>query len=127
MGDYDEYIVKMDKDLNVLAVKALGSSTYDGFHYVTLSGDYIYAVGVTKNGFGNEDGFIVKFDRNLNLIAAKIYGGPSYDFFYGVAASGGYLYVAGWVDSAGSGGHDGLLVKFDEDLNLIDRARRTQW
>ncbi len=121
LGDYDAYIVKMDKDLNVLAVKALGSSTYDGFHYVTLSGDYIYAVGVTKNGFGNEDGLIVKFDRDLNLIAAKIYGGPSYDFFYGVAASGGYLYVAGWVDSAGSGGHDGLLVKFDRDLNLIDQ------
>lgn len=121
LGDYDAYIVKMDKDLNVLAVRALGSTTYDGFHYVALSGDYVYAVGVTTSGFGNEDGLIAKFDKDLNLIAAKVYGGTSYDFFYGVAASGGYLYVAGYVDSAGSGGHDGLIVKFDEDLNLIDQ------
>jgi len=119
LGDYDAFIVKMDKDLNVLAMRALGSSTYEGFHYVTVSGDYVYAAGVTTSGFGNDDGLIAKFDKDLNLIASKVYGGTDYDFFYGIASMGGYIYVAGYVDSAGSGGHDGLIVKFDEELNLI--------
>ena len=119
LGNYDAFVVKMDKDLNVLAVTALGSRRYDGFHYVALSGDHVYAVGVTTSGFGREDGLIAKFDGDLNLISSKVYGGTSYDFFYGVAAEGGYLYVAGYVDSAGAGGHDALLVKFDGDLNLV--------
>ncbi len=119
LGDYDAYIVKMDKDLNVIGVRALGSTSYEGFHYVTTSGDYVYAVGVTTSGFGQEDGLICKFDKDLNLVSAKVYGGSDYDFFFGVTALGDYIYVAGYVDSAGSGGHDGLLVKFDSDLDLM--------
>ena len=118
LGNWDAFIVKMDKDLIVRGAIALGSEKYEGFHYVTLSGNFVYAVGVTTSSFGKEDGLIVKFNKDLIPISSKVYGGSGYDFFYGVTALEGYLYVAGYVDSAGSGGHDGLLVKFDGNLEL---------
>ncbi len=120
LRSYDAFIVKMDRDLNVLAMKALAGSGYEGFHYVTTDGSHVYAIGVTTTlGFGRNDGLVVKFDSDLNVLASKVYGGSDFDFFFGIAARDNRIYVAGYTMSAGSGQNDSLLVEFDEDLNVL--------
>ena len=121
-GNSDALIVKFDTNFNVLAAKVYGGTSSDHFTSGTIdsSGNYI-CVGYTNSiGAGNNDGLIVKFDTSLNVLLQKIYGGTGDDYFNSVAIGlSGSIIVVGQTSSAGAGGIDALIVKFNTSLSVI--------
>jgi len=111
-------IVKMDKNLNIVKAKIYSGVGMD-FYGITTDGTYLYVVGDTT--VNSNSAFIAKFDKDLNVLAAKSYGGKYYDGFEAVYADGDYVYAVGQTWSEGSGYDDGLIVKFDKDLNIVAR------
>ena len=89
------------------------------------SSDNIICAGYTASeGAGSYDALVIKFDSSLNIIARKRYGGSGNDVFYGVATdSSNNIICAGHTSSEGTGSTDGLVVKFDSNLNIIARKR----
>jgi hypothetical protein len=118
----DGLLTKYDTDGNLIWQRILGGASSDIFYSVALdSSGNIYVAGYTNSqGAGGRDGLLTKYDTNGNLIWQRILGGANNDEFYSVALdSSGNIYVAGYTNSQGAGGDDGLLTKYDTDGNLI--------
>jgi hypothetical protein len=84
----------------------------------------IFVIGVTKSeGLGGTlygDGLIVKFDSNLNILAKKCYGDSRDNYFHNVAIDpAGNVYVVGFTESTTASVYDALIIKFDNNLNLL--------
>jgi hypothetical protein len=124
-GSHDALIIKFDSSLNKLAGKRYGGTASDVFYKITIdSSNNIYVVGNTSSeGSGNYDALIIKFDSNLNKLAGKRYGGSGIDYFYDVVIDGsGNIYAVGSTTSE-SVGDEALIVKFDNNLNILYRKR----
>lgn len=59
-------------------------------------------------------------DKIATMDRAISYGGSGNDEFFAIATDGEYVYMAGYTLSKGFGGYDGLIVKFDEELNPVE-------
>lgn len=89
----------------------------------------IIAVGTCRTdgtGSTTDNGLIVKFDANLNILAKKVYAGSGFtDIFYDVTVDVyDNIYVVGVTTSEGQGSptyQNGLIIKFDSDLNIVYR------
>lgn len=103
-------------------VGTIGDTNNDFYYSVTQSSDGGYvAVGYQDSqGQGVYDALIVKYDSNLNVVTQKGLGGLESDQFQSVIQShdGGYV-VVGYQVSEGQGGYDGLIVKYDSNLNVV--------
>jgi hypothetical protein len=124
----DALIVKYDAELNIVARKNVSGSVNDKFFSVVIDkDDNVYAIGWTSSDGpapGVANGLVVKFNNELNLIAMKVYGGTATDAFNkGILDNGGNLIVVGWSNSEGAGSNDGILVKFDTNLNILAKKR----
>ena len=131
-------------DLEVLTIKykaLFGGSNYDYFYDAVEDKDgNIIAVGSTDSSTtgdlggdtpkGLTDCLVVKFDSKLNVLDRKTYGGSSYEELVSVIIdSDGNFVTVGHVSSSNDGdfvGHttisgsvDGLVIKFDANLNLL--------
>ena len=113
-------VVKFDSNLNILARKIYGGTGSEVFSSVVIDSDNnVVCVGITSSiGItGWNDALVVKFDNNLNILARKIYGGTLMDYFQGVVVdSADSIICAGYVNSAGAGDYDALVVKFPPSL-----------
>ena len=142
-GETDAIIVKYDHgEGNVLWKKNFGGSGYDYFWSVTALPDGYIAVGESPAGsFGNgdwtgvtgkgeRDAIIVKYDYEGYLMWEKNFGGSSTDIYYAVTAvSDGFVAVGGslegsfdtgdWTGVTGKGGFDAIIVKYDNDGNVV--------
>ena len=120
----DALIIRFDSSLNILARKIYGGTLDDIFYsaVVDKSGN-IFCVGyTTSEGSGANDGLIVKFDSNLNILVKKRYGGTNGESFNNITLdSFGNVIVVGLTGSEGLGSYEGLIIKFDTNLNIITR------
>jgi len=131
----------LDTFNDLVAIKdANGNNFYVavGSSGVIANGDW---TGYTGKG-GNSDAAIVVFDDNLNVVSKYNFGGNGRDEFLGITTDldGNYIVVGlssigyynmlnQWVPSgtgdwsgvSGKGNIDGAIVKFDGNLNVIDK------
>jgi len=90
-GSADVWVVKLDKDGNIMWQNLLGGTGYDdgGVIRQTSHGDYILAgrttsdnsgdVGYNKGSWGTWDTWVAKLDTNGQLLWQDTFGGNGYD------------------------------------------------
>ena len=114
-------IVKFDTNLNVLA-KMICDTGDDWFNKVTTdANDNIILAGCAlSEEISGIDALVVKYDPNLNILARKTYGDGGEEFNQVTTDSSGNVICVGWTNSERIGTNaDALVVKFDNDLNII--------
>ena len=119
-------VIKLDSSLNFIAKKVYGGAADDNFSGIALDATgNIICVGYTNSeGAGSQDALVVKFDTNLNILARKVYGGTGAEYFQSVAVDTlGNIICVGYTNSEGAGSQDGLIVKFDNNLNILAKKR----
>jgi hypothetical protein len=106
-GGYDIYLVKIDKNGNLLWQKNYGGSDWDFGNSLqkTSDGGFIIAGTTYSFGRGDADGYIIKTDALGNVTWTKTYGGLNDDEFKSViqTADGGYAltgYTKSYLDNA---------------------------
>ena len=138
-GSGDCIIVKYDNDGNVIWKKNFGGSVNNYYYCVTAVSDGIIAAGESdldggdwgdEVGNGSLDAIIVKYDNDGNVVWKKNFGGSSWDVFRSLmAVPDGIIAVGGadeesfgngdWADVAGKGGSDAIIVKYDNNGNVV--------
>ena len=115
-GGYDAYIVKVDKNGNVIWQKTFGGGDWDFAYSInkTTDGNLIICGATYSFGRGNKDGLILKMDYNGNVLWNKIYGGAEEDDLREIiqTSDGGYIAV-GTTKSYGDNLGDIWITKFD--------------
>lgn len=129
-GSYDVWVVKMNRDGELLWEKSYGGSGVDdGYGAVaTNDGNYLIAAtaisddGMVSNPKGNADVWILKINDNGDLLWEKSYGGSGFDAAFAINKSndifGSYV-LAGTSKSAdndletNNGGNDFWVLKID--------------
>lgn len=115
-GGYDAYIVKVDKNGNVIWQKTFGGGDWDFAYSInkTTDGNLIICGATYSFGRGNKDGLILKMDYNGNILWNKIYGGAEEDDLREIiqTSDGGYIAV-GTTKSYGDNLGDIWITKFD--------------
>ncbi|MCL2041236.1 MAG: T9SS type A sorting domain-containing protein [Bacteroidales bacterium] len=114
----------------------------DFYNAVTAVSDGIVAVGYSRGdcfgtgdwfgvaGKGDDDAIIVKYDNNGNVMWKKNFGGSSIEEYYAVTAVTDGIVAAGysvqdsfgngdWIGVTGKGGNDAIIVKYDNDGNVL--------
>jgi hypothetical protein len=131
----DAWVIKVDKNGNLVWQKALGGTSIEIALSIVASPDGGYVVaGYTQSNDGDvsgnhgitADAWIVKLDENGNIIWQKTVGGSDHDFANSIIATkgGGYI-VSGQTSSNNgdvSGNHgsvDAWLFKLGENGNLL--------
>ncbi len=101
-GGYDIFLLKTDKNGNLLWQKTIGGSDWD-FAYslqTTFDGGFVIAGTTYSFGHGNADGYVVKTDGNGNVVWTKTYGGQHDDEFKSIVqTSDGGFALTGYTKS----------------------------
>lgn len=104
-GKADAFIVKIDKDCNIVWNRAIGGSgkdttNWDGVRQ-TSDGGYIFAGETESFGSGDKDGWVVKLNQEGNLEWCRVIGGKDDDALWSVneTSDGGFI-VAGVANRA---------------------------
>lgn len=102
VGGYDIFLLKTDKNGNLLWQKTIGGSDWD-FAYslqTTFDGGFVIAGTTYSYGHGNADGYVVKTDGNGNVVWTKTYGGQYDDEFKSIVqTSDGGFALTGYTKS----------------------------
>ncbi|GAB6286767.1 MAG: hypothetical protein STSR0009_29700 [Methanoregula sp.] len=132
-GSIDYWVVKLDRNGNILWQKCLGGTGNDYAHSIqqTADGGFIVA-GYTNSNNGNVTGnhgsidyWVVKLERNGNILWQKCLGGTDDDMGINIQLTedGGYI-VTGLADSnngdvtGNHGRYDYWVVKLNPDMTL---------
>jgi len=139
-GYDDAIIVKYNHNGNVVWKKNFGGSDDDCYNSVTAVSDGVVVVGQSESfgngdwegiiGKGNDDAIIVKYDNDGNVVWKKNFGGSKNDRYFsitavpdGVVAVGGSVFGSfgngDWEGVEGKGYDDAIIVKYDNDGNVI--------
>lgn len=120
-------IVKFDSNFVALARVIYSGNYSEVFQSVAvdLTGNIICVGQTTLTSGGATDAFIIKFNSTLsNIIAHKLYGGTGTEVFYDVAVDpANDIICVGHTNSEGFNSKDGLVVKFDGNLNILLKKR----
>ena len=131
-GNDDYWVVKLDKNRNILWDKTYGGSGVDRLTSIIQTDDGGYLMGgtsdsnisgeKTENSRGNLDMWIIKIDQSGNIMWQKTFGGSNFDLLQSMIKTpdGGYI-LAGSSDSNRSGdksqnsrgGGDYWILKID--------------
>jgi hypothetical protein len=137
-GNLDIWLVKIDRDGNIVWDKTLGGSEGEGLGEIIVTPDgSILIAGSSNSGisgdkktgnFGIVDAWLVKLNSNGGYLWDKSFGGSGGDSFYTglVDKDGNYIFggtsyspISGNKTDTSRGGNDGWLVKTDADGNII--------
>ncbi len=119
----DAYIANYDKATgNAIWIHTYGGKGREQAQRIlqTSDGGYIVAGNSDVDSNGPEDIWVFKTDALGKQLWSKKIGGPGYEEAYGlcIAPDGGYI-IAGFSTSYGSNTEDALMLKLDEDGNLL--------
>ena len=139
-GGYDAILVKYDNSGNVVWKKNFGGSGNDMFLSVTATSDGFIAVGQSDSfgngdwngieGKGGSDAILVKYDNNGNVVWEKNFGGNDNDDYRSATVVSDGIIAVGcsygdsfgngdWAGVTGKGGGDAILVKYDNNGNVV--------
>ena len=83
-------------------------------------GNFLIIGSTTSEGNGAEDGLVIKVDINGNTLWTKTIGGTGYDeLHHAIQLSNNDFVVVGWTESYGNGKEDVLLVRINNDGDVI--------
>jgi uncharacterized delta-60 repeat protein len=120
-GGSDAFITKFNSSGTLQWQKTLGGSDSDSGNSVAIGSDgSVYICGNTYSaGAGGSDAFITKFNSSGTLQWQKTLGGSNSDIGNSVAiGSDGSVYICGNTYSAGAGGSDAFITKFNSSGTL---------
>lgn len=121
-GNYDMYIVKLDKSGGISWIRTIGGTNVDLANSIIQTSDGGYAVvGNTRSyGAGSDDVYVVKLDAAGNILWTKTIGGSDIDYGYSIVqtSDGGYV-IAGETLNYGAGLGDIYVVKLDGSGNKL--------
>lgn len=122
-GEADAYIIKTDKDGELVWDKTYGGANYDYAYSIckAKSGGYFFT-GYTSSFSKNPDSdvYLVKIDDKGVKTWEKTFGGASWDTGYSVIAlNDGGCMLAGYTESYGSGKTDMYIVRADAKGDCI--------
>ncbi|MBN4051323.1 gliding motility-associated C-terminal domain-containing protein [bacterium AH-315-M05] len=121
-GGYDNFLMKIDANGNVLWTKNYGGAGDDRGLYLqqTSDGGYIVAGNTTSFGAGGWDAYVIKADANGDTLWTRTFGGTGEDHscYVEQTSDGGY-FVTGNTGSFGAGGQDVWLLKLDSSGTLL--------
>jgi len=115
-GNYDLLIAKYNSSGTIQWQRVLGGGGGDYGRSVAIdSSDNVYVFGYTAStGAGNSDFLIAKYNSSGTVQWQRVLGGGSYEVGYSVAIdSADNVYVLGRTSSAGAGGNDFLIAKYN--------------
>ncbi|MCM8785590.1 MAG: hypothetical protein NC827_03990 [Candidatus Omnitrophica bacterium] len=121
LQDRDIFVIKTDRDANIIWAKTFGGPKRDEGFTVTKTDDNGYIVTGNTESFGNGkiDAIVTKFNSNGEIEWATVIGGPDIDMGMGAVKSfdnKGYV-LAGMTRSFPDG--DIMIVKIDNNGKLI--------
>ena len=118
----DILIIRTDANGNVVWGKTYGSTGDDCANsvYLLADGDYLIVGVTTSYGVGGWDVFLMKIDGDGNVRWFKTYGTSTTDFGIRILEeTDGSLVVSGFTYNPGIGTHDMILIKTDNQGNLL--------
>ena len=118
-GNYDAWLIKVDRNGNEIWNKTYGGKNEDGIYDILVTQDGCIVAGKTKSfGKGSYDAWLIKVDSNGNEIWNKTYGGEGNEVAYSICPThDGYL-IAGIIQPFGKD-YDAWLIKMDNNGNEI--------
>ncbi|WP_198362292.1 CGP-CTERM sorting domain-containing protein [Thermococcus profundus] len=120
-GYDDAWVLRLDKDGNVIWGKAFGGSNPDVALAVAVApNDDVIVAGYTYSfGSGQNDVWVIRLDKNGKIEWQKTYGGSGGEAVLAVAiSSNGDIILAGNTGSFGAGRSDAWVLKLDKDGTL---------
>jgi hypothetical protein len=121
-GDYDAWIIKLDKNGNKIWDKTFGGIYNAEANSIiqTRDGGYAVAGETSPESARYSDAWVIKLDKNGNKIWDKTFGGEDWDEAESIIQTrdGGYA-VAGDTKSKGNGKRDAWIIKMDKNGNKI--------
>lgn len=132
-GSYDAFLMKLDKDGEVLWVKQIGTSGADTSGSIVFDNDgniYIsgYVDGSTEGtiDLGTPDAFIAKFTSDGTELWLKRWGSEGFDITYRSIFHDEFIYIIGATngDVGGSGFFGGM---YDTFLTKVDTSGNISW
>jgi len=121
-GYKDIYMVKVDKEGNVVSEQVIGGDKDEKANAITRTrdGNMVLVGSREMKSSGNEEFFLMKVDQNGKKIWAKTYGGDESDVLNGVTATiDGGIVATGKTRSYGSEQTDLSVMKLDKNGKMI--------
>lgn len=118
----DIWLIKTDSSGNMEWDKTFGGSGLDlpGSVQQTSDGGYVVFAQTTSYGAGGRDAWLIKTDSSGNKQWDKTFGGKEEEpSFSGQQTSDGGYILAGSTSSYGEGSSDILLIKTDQNGNVL--------
>jgi hypothetical protein len=120
-------LIKIDLNGNFKWERELDNKYENRFTGLKIIKDYIYVVGRTTSKNSKLDALVAKYSQSGDFIWDRVIGGLDDEEFYEIDMdSDGFLYCIGYSESSSRditdgnhGGKDGLIVKIDQDGNII--------
>ena len=117
-GNYDAWVVKINKLGEVVWEKAYGGAERDSAHQIINADDGGFMVVGENNSksAGKSDVWVFKLTADGSLVWEQVYGGQNDDVGFSIheTVDSGYL-IAGNTQSYGAGGTDAWIIKMAEE------------
>ncbi len=127
-GGVDAWVAKLNPNGDILWTKAYGTAKDDALHTLTVDKDGNIIFGGLYSGKfvwgtyyqrGGADAWVVKLNPNGDIVWQKAYGWKGSEGVESIISTpNGSVIGAGWTNSLGSGGRDGLMVYIPPTGNL---------
>jgi hypothetical protein len=121
-GGYDVYLVRTDKNANILWQKTYGGADWDFGNSVSLASDggFILCGSTFSFGNGNEDVYVIKTDAMGVLQWDTTYGGMDDEQANEIHQTndGGYI-IAAQTKSYGAGNYDAWIIKLNANADTV--------
>ncbi|MCD1295511.1 hypothetical protein CUJ83_10920 [Methanocella sp. CWC-04] len=120
-GDRDVYVIKTDKDGNLVWQENYGGTANDmGYCGIETSDGYLIGGHTASMGAGMDDIYLLKIRKNDgSVIWEKTYGGAGTDVGCTIMPVKDHFIVAGSTSSKGNGGSDYYVFRIDGNGNQI--------